>query len=91
LYVNLLLIAIGGAAGSVSRYLVSSLVSRLTTPALPAGAFRRRYARLRRLRARRPRGAPLPRSAEARALLVVGVLGGFTTFSRPLRGGRPDA
>ncbi len=78
----ILLIAIGGAAGSVLRYLTSLAVYRVVSPAFPwstfgvnvlgclvfglmAGAAEHRHVL----------------SPEARAFLLVGVLGGFTTFS----------
>jgi CrcB protein len=80
--VNLLFIAIGGAIGSVARYLLSTVVLRVSGTLFPlgtlavnaigcfvfgviAGAAEQRVA--------------LP--PEARLFLLVGVLGGFTTFS----------
>ena len=38
-YVNLFLIAIGGALGSVARYLLSTFVLRVTGSLLPIGTF----------------------------------------------------
>jgi fluoride exporter len=80
--VNVLLIAIGGAIGSICRYVLASIVLRLTQSIFPAGtaavnvlgcvifgvivgAAEQRVAL----------------SAGTRAFLLVGVLGGFTTFS----------
>ena len=51
---TLLLVGVGGALGSIARYLFSTFVHRLTPTLFPAGTF---------------------------AVNVVGVLGGFTTFS----------
>jgi CrcB protein len=85
--VNVLLVAVGGAAGSVLRYWMSGAAQRSVSPAgvwasfpvgtltvnvlgcLLAGALAEIGER---------RGALTP---ETRALLLVGFLGGFTTFS----------
>jgi fluoride exporter len=80
--VNLLLIAIGGAAGSVCRYLLSSAVLRATGTLFPAGTFAVNAVGC--LVFGVVAGATHERltlSPEARALLLAGVLGGFTTFS----------
>lgn len=78
---ELLLVAGGGAAGSVLRYLVSDTVQRLY-PALPIGTLAVNvsgslliglFAGLVEYRELFGPGA--------RLLLVVGVLGGYTTFS----------
>lgn len=80
--VTILLIAIGGAIGSVGRYLVSVLVLRATTPYVPYGTFLVNvlgsfaFGVIAGLAQHR-----LPLSDDARAFLLVGVLGGFTTFS----------
>lgn len=80
--VTVLLIAIGGALGSVGRYLVSVLVLRATTPFFPYGTFLVNvlgsfaFGVIAGLVQHR-----LPLSTDARAFLLVGVLGGFTTFS----------
>lgn len=79
---TVLLIAIGGALGSVGRYLVSSLVLRMTSPFFPYGTFVVNVAGcllfgiIVGVAQQR-----LPLAAGARAFLLVGVLGGFTTFS----------
>lgn len=79
---NILLIAIGGAFGSVCRYLLSSAVLRASGTLFPAGTFVVNV--LGCLVFGAIVGAAHERvsmSPEARALLLVGVLGGFTTFS----------
>lgn len=80
--VTVFLIAIGGALGSVGRYLVSALVLRWTTPHFPYGTVVVNilgcvaFGVLAGLAQQR-----LALSTDARAFLLVGVLGGFTTFS----------
>ena len=79
---HVLLVAIGGAVGSVCRYLVGVVALRLFGPAFPwgtlivnlAGSFA--IGVLTELLARR-----FNASLELRVLLVTGFLGGFTTFS----------
>ena len=81
-YVNLLLIAIGGALGSVARYLLSTLVLRMSGSLFPLGTFVVNLAGCVVFGA--IAGAAQHRFAltpDARAFLLVGVLGGFTTFS----------
>ncbi|MGK6316830.1 fluoride efflux transporter CrcB [Neorhizobium sp. DT-125] len=80
--INMLLVAIGGAAGSVFRYLVGVWTLRQFGPNFPwgtltvnvAGSFAIGF--LAELIARR-----LDASPEMRLLIVTGFLGGFTTFS----------
>jgi fluoride exporter len=80
--VNLLLIAIGGALGSVARYLFSSAVLRATGSLLGVGTFAVNvvgciaFGIIAGVAERRFVFGP-----EARMFLLVGVLGGFTTFS----------
>jgi CrcB protein len=80
--VNILLIAIGGAIGSVCRYLVSSAVLRALGTLFPAGTFAVNvigcavFGLAAGLTHER-----LAISPDLRALLFAGVLGGFTTFS----------
>jgi CrcB protein len=80
--IRLLLIAIGGAAGSVARYLLSGFVQRVTTPYFPTGTFAVNVIGclvvgfIGGIAATRSGFSP-----EARALLIVGLCGGFTTFS----------
>ena len=79
---NIVLVAVGGAFGSVCRYLTGILMTRLMGPAFPwgtitvniVGSFAIGF--LTELVARR-----LDSSFEIRLLLVVGLVGGFTTFS----------
>ena len=79
---NLLLIAIGGAVGSVARYLLTTLVLRTYGTLFPLGTFIVNLVGCVVFGA--IAGAAQHRfalSPEARAFLLVGVLGGFTTFS----------
>ena len=79
---NILLIAIGGAVGSVCRYLLSSAVLRALGTLFPAGTFVVNVVGCLVFGA--IVGATQERvviSPETRALLLAGVLGGFTTFS----------
>jgi CrcB protein len=79
---NILLVAVGGATGSVARYLTGIAMTRLLGPAFPWGTITVNIVGsfiiglLTELIARKF-SAPL----ELRLLLVVGFLGGFTTFS----------
>jgi len=79
---NILLVALGGAIGSVSRYLVGTVTLRLYGPAFPWGTLAVNIVGsfaigvLAELIARRFDASP-----ELRLLLVTGFLGGFTTFS----------
>ena len=80
---NLLLVAIGGALGSVARFVLGSLVVRLVPPTLSfLGTFAVNiigcvmFGVIIGLGAQRVAiGGPW------RAFLLVGILGGFTTFS----------
>ncbi len=77
-----LLVFVGGGAGSVLRYAVATAVQRAWPGAFPAGTF---LVNLSGCFAIGVVGAlGLERAAlspEARTLLLVGVLGGYTTFS----------
>ena len=79
---NLLLIAIGGAFGSVARYLLSAFVLRVTGSLFPIGTFVVNlvgcvvFGAIAGAAEQR-----VPLSPDLRLLLLVGVLGGFTTFS----------
>jgi len=81
-YVNLLLIAIGGALGSVARYAFSTAVLRITGSLFPVGTFAVNvvgcvaFGVIAGLADRRFVFGP-----DARAFLLIGLLGGFTTFS----------
>ena len=79
---TLLLIAIGGALGSVARYLFSSFVLRATGSLLGVGTFAVNIAGCIVFGviagAAQQRFALSPRAS---AFLLIGILGGFTTFS----------
>ena len=79
---NLLLIAIGGALGSTARYLFSLLIQRGSGTLFPIGTFAVNcvgclvFGAIAGAAEQRVQIAP-----ELRLLLLVGILGGFTTFS----------
>jgi fluoride exporter len=76
------LVAVGGAIGSVLRYVLSTLVLRTSGTLFPAGTFAVNVVGCVVFGA--IVGAAEQRfvlTPEARAFLLVGVLGGFTTFS----------
>jgi fluoride exporter len=80
--VTILLIAIGGALGSIARYLFSTFVLRASGSLYPLGTFAVNLAGCVAFGA--IAGAAeqrVPLSPELRAFLLIGVLGGFTTFS----------
>jgi CrcB protein len=79
---SLALVAIGGAIGSVSRSLFSTFVLRATGSLFPVGTFAVNVVGCVAFGA--IVGAAEHRfvlTPEARAFLLVGILGGFTTFS----------
>jgi fluoride exporter len=80
--VNLFLIAIGGAIGSVARSLLSTFVLRATGSLFPLGTFVVNVVGCITfgviVGAAQQRFVLTP---ETRAFLLVGILGGFTTFS----------
>ena len=79
---NLLLIAIGGALGSTARYLFSLLIQRASGTLFPIGTFAVNcvgclvFGAIAGAAEQRVQVAP-----ELRLFLLVGILGGFTTFS----------
>jgi fluoride exporter len=79
---NVLLIALGGSIGAVARYGLTGVVQRFTTPYFPFGTFVVNilgcfvFGVLAGVAEHRFVLGP-----EARAFLLIGVLGGFTTFS----------
>jgi len=81
-YVNLLAIALGGAIGSAARYLLSSVVLRVTGTLFPLGTFVVNIAgclvfgAIAGVTTQRVQLTPA-----LRLFLLTGVLGGFTTFS----------
>jgi len=80
--VTLLLVGLGGALGSMARYMFSTQVSRLVPSLFPFGTFAVNvvgcvlFGIIVGLAEQRSVFRP-----EARAFLLIGVLGGFTTFS----------
>jgi CrcB protein len=79
---HILLVGLGGFAGSIARYLLSGLVQQLANATFPLGTLAVNVlgclliGSLSELMEARAFLSP-----EGRALLVIGVLGGFTTFS----------
>ena len=79
---NLLFIAIGGALGSVARYLLSTFALRVTGTLFPLGTFVVNavgclvFGAIAGATTQRVQIAP-----PLRLFLLTGVLGGFTTFS----------
>jgi CrcB protein len=79
---NLLLIAIGGAIGSTARYVFSQFVQHATGTLFPIGTFAVNcvgclvFGAIAGAAEQRVQMAP-----ELRLFLLVGILGGFTTFS----------
>ncbi|HXD74347.1 MAG TPA: fluoride efflux transporter CrcB [Vicinamibacterales bacterium] len=79
---NLLAVAVGGAIGSMARYLLTGLVVRASGPAFPLGTFVvnligcAAFGALAGAASTRLSLAP-----EVRLFWFTGILGGFTTFS----------
>lgn len=82
--ISYLLVAAGGAAGSVARYGFALAVARLTGPGFPFGTVIINivgsfvigwFAEFTAAYGRHPAGEP------TRALVMAGLCGGFTTFS----------
>ena len=79
---NVLLVALGGSIGAVARYGLAGLVQRFTTPYFPLGTFVVNivgclvFGILAGIAEQRFVLGP-----QARAFLLIGILGGFTTFS----------
>lgn len=79
---TVLVVALGGAIGSVARYLFSTAVLRATGSLFPAGTFAVNvvgcvvFGLIAGVAEQRVQLAP-----NLRMFLLVGVLGGFTTFS----------
>jgi CrcB protein len=79
---NIFLIAIGGALGSVARYLISTFVLRATGTLFPLGTFVVNvigclvFGAIAGAASQRVQLAPA-----LRLFLLTGILGGFTTFS----------
>jgi CrcB protein len=80
---NYLLVGLGGALGSVARYALDGLVLRLATPYFPSGTFVVNVAGCLAFGAilGLAEGRVLPLTPNTRLFLLIGLLGGFTTFS----------
>jgi fluoride exporter len=79
---NVLLVAAGGAIGSAARYLLSAFVLRVSGSLFPFGTFAVNllgcivFGLIAGAADQR-----VPLGSASRAFLLIGVLGGFTTFS----------
>jgi fluoride exporter len=79
-----LLVAAGGAAGSVARYAIGLAVARLTGPGFPWGTVLINIAGSFIIGWFAELTAPygrMPATEATRALVMAGLCGGFTTFS----------
>ena len=76
-----LLIALGGAAGSLLRYLVGGAVQRMSASGFPVGTMVVNVSGCFIIGVLVRQFLNMQLSPELRALLVVGFCGGFTTFS----------
>ena len=77
----LFLIALGGAVGSIARYLIGGAIQRSSASGFPVGTFFVNVAGCFLIGVFVRYLLNMQTSAELRALLVVGFCGGFTTFS----------
>ncbi len=76
-----LLIAVGGAAGSVLRYLIGGAVQRMSAGGFPIGTMFVNVSGCFLIGMLVRQVFNMQVSVELRALLLVGFCGGFTTFS----------
>lgn len=76
-----LLIALGGAAGSLLRYLIGGAVQRTSTSGFPIGTMFVNISGCFLIGILLRQFLNMQTSPELRALLIVGFCGGFTTFS----------
>jgi fluoride exporter len=76
-----LLIALGGAAGSLLRYLVGGAVQRMSDSGFPVGTMVVNVSGCFIIGILVRQFLNMQLSPELRALLIVGFCGGFTTFS----------
>jgi len=76
-----LALIIGGSAGTLLRYGISSLVGRLTDSTFPYGTLSVNLAGCLLIGMLAGMNADQPFSENLRLLLITGFLGGFTTFS----------
>src|SRR5215212_11055166 len=77
----LLLIALGGAAGSVLRYVIGGVIQRTSPSGFPVGTMVVNVSGCFLIGVLARQFLNMQLSSELRALLVVGFCGGFTTFS----------
>ena len=76
-----LLIAVGGAAGSLLRYLIGGVVQRTSASGFPVGTMFVNVSGCFLIGILVRQFLNMQLTPEVRALLVVGFCGGFTTFS----------
>jgi CrcB protein len=76
-----LLIALGGAAGSLLRYLIGGAVQRMSAGGFPIGTMFVNVSGCFLIGILVRQFLSMQLSPELRALLIVGFCGGFTTFS----------
>ncbi len=76
-----LLIAVGGAAGSLLRYLIGGVVQRTSASGFPVGTMFVNVSGCFLIGILVRQFLNMQLTPEIRALLVVGFCGGFTTFS----------
>ena len=76
-----LLVALGAALGGMGRYAVADAVQARVGPLFPLGTLAVNVLGCAAIGALTGTGYAIGLSDEARLLLVVGLLGGFTTFS----------
>ena len=76
-----LLIALGGAAGSLLRYLIGGAVQRMSASGFPIGTMFVNVSGCFLIGILVRQFLNMQTSPELRALLIVGFCGGFTTFS----------
>ena len=76
-----LLIAVGGAAGSVLRYLIGGAVQRMSAGGFPVGTMFVNVSGCFLIGILLRQFLNMQLSPELRAFLIVGFCGGFTTFS----------
>ena len=75
---NILFIALGGAAGSAFRFLLSNFINKFSLFAFPLGVL---CVNILGSAAMGFLAAKMDLSGELKSFLMVGLLGGFTTFS----------
>lgn len=78
---KLLAIAVGGAAGSILRYAASTFAHRFAEPTFPWGTLAVNLFGCFLIGFLWPLFEKAAATPEARALVFIGILGGFTTFS----------